>query len=269
MSMMLTPDLLDRRALALLELLDGYGAPVAGPVAIAAKGVRSAPKALGRIAILDAPGFAAYTAAFAAPPASPAVNSRTLVLDLTPIDPGVLPRRLSLKLPRNPNPAQREQANSLFQPVRVELSPSPRVAATGGACVLRASVRRAGDGAMVENALVRARSADEAHSAWALTDAAGQAALVFPALPVSFTGAGGTPSRTIACSVLVHADPAVARFATDKTLAAARAAAAARRDGHADPDAIAAANAPDFATGTTVQIAAGSQPAVSLEWTAP
>jgi hypothetical protein len=122
---------------------------------------------------------------------------------------------------------------------------------------------------MVENALVRARSADEAHVAWALTDAAGEAALVFPALPVSFTGAGGTPSRTVACSVLVHADPAVARFATPKTLAAARTAAAGRRDGHADPDAIAQANPADFSGGTEVPIAAGSQPAVSLEWTAP
>lgn len=269
MSMMLSPDLLDRRALALLALVDGYGAPVVGPVVIAAKGVRTVAKALGRVAILDAPGFAAYTAAFAAPPASPAVNARTLMLDLTPFDAGLLPRRLSLKLPRNPNPAQREQANSLFQPVRVELSPSPRVAASGGACVLRASVRRTGDGAIVENALVRARTDGGAHEAWALTDAAGEAALVFPALPASFTGAGGTPSRTIACSVLVHADPATARFATDKTLAAARAAAAARREGHADPDAIAAANAPDFATGVDVPIAAGSQPAVSLEWTAP
>lgn len=269
MTMMLSPDLLDRRAIALLALVDGFGAPVAGPVAIAADGVRTVGKTLGRIAVLEAPGFADYTAAFALPPAAPAVGSRTLVLDLTPGDPGVLPRRLSLRLPRNPDPAQRDNPASLFQPVRVELSPSPRVAANGNACILRASVHRAGDGAMVENALVRARSADGAHTAWTLTDASGEAALVFPALPVSFTGPGGTPSRTIACSVLVHADPVVARFAMPATLAAARTAAAARQEDHADPDAIAAANPANFDGGEEVLIAAGSQPAIALEWAAP
>lgn len=269
MSMMLSPDLLDRRAIALLALVDGFGAPVVGPVAIAADGVRAVGKTLGRIAVLEAPGFAAYTAAFAVPPAAPAVGSRTLVLDLTPTDAGVLPRRLSLRLPRNPDPAQRDSAASLFQPVRVELSPSPRVAMGGNACIVRASVRRAGDGAMIENALVRARSADGVHTAWALTDASGEAALVFPALPVSFTGAGGTPSRTITCSVVAAADPGTARFATPATVTAARTAAAMRRADHVDPDAIAAANPADFDDGEEVLIAAGSQPAVVLEWAAP
>lgn len=267
--MMLSPDLLDRRAIALLALVDGYGMPVQGPVAVSAPGVRWTRKTAGRIAILDAPGFAAYTAAFAAPPASPAKRSKTLVLDLTPGDPGVLPRRISLKLPRDPDPAKKDDPLSLFQPVPVQLSPSPRVPMSGNACILRASVRRSTDDAFVGNALVRAQSADGKHTAWALTDAAGEAALVFPALPVAFTGAGGTPSRDIACSVLVHADPASAHFTTDATLAEARGAAAIRRERHADPDAIADAHAPDFGSGKQVRIAAGSQPAISLQWPAP
>jgi hypothetical protein len=266
---MLTPDLLDRRAIALLALLDGYGLPVQGPVAVSSPGLRWVGKTGGRIAILDAPGFAAYTAAFAEPPSSPAKRTKTVVVDLTPSDPGVLSRRISLKLPRDPDPAKKDDPLSLFQPVPVQLSPSPRVAISGNACILRASVRRSTDSAFVEGALVRAQSADGKHSAWALTDASGEAALVFPALPVSFTGAGGTPSREIACSVLVHADPASARFATPATLPEARRAAAARREGHVDPDVIADANAVDFDTGQQVRIAAGSQPAVSLQWTAP
>lgn len=269
MTMMLAPDLLDRRALALIALLDPYGVPFEGSVEVGNVELRTVNKTGGRIALLGAPGFDAYTAAFAQVPGAPATGAKSIAIDLNPANRSVLPRRITLKLPRNSDPAQADAAESIFRPVIVAFSASPRTAMRSGACVLRASVRRAGDGAMVENALVRARSADGKHSAWALTDPAGEAALVFPALPVSFAGAGGTPSPTIACSVMVHADSASARFATVQTLADARAAAAARRTGHVDPDAIAAAHPADFAGAQTVSIAASSQPAVTLNWTAP
>lgn len=268
MTLMLSPDLLDRRALALLALTDGYGGALDGPVSVVGAGVRSIGKRGGQIVILDAPGLAAYAASFAAPPATPAVRSKTLVIDLTPVHPAVLPRRLTLKLPRDPDPAKKDDPLSLFQPERVTLSASPRVRADGNACVLRASVTRKSDGAFVENALVRAKTDDGKFETWALTDPSGEAALVFPGLPISFPGAGGKPSPTIACAVVVHADPATARFATEATLGAARHAAATRREGHADPDAI-AAQAPNFPAGKTVPLSAGSQPAIALQWTAP
>jgi len=267
-TLMLRPDLLDRRALALLALTDGYGRPVEGPVSIAAKGVRCLGKRAGHVVILDAPGFANYTATFLPTPAAPAIGSTALVLDLTPAQASVMPRRVTIRLPRNPDPALRADPASLFQAERVALSPSPRVRADGNACILRASVSRSSDGAMIENALVRARTDDGKFEAWALTDAAGEAALVFPALPLSFAGPGGTPSPTIACKVVVHADPASARFATPASLGEARSAAARRREGHADPDAI-AAEAPDFTSGASVDLSAGSQPAIALQWTAP
>ena len=264
--MMLAPDLLDRRALALLELVDPYGDPLEGLVLIGNDDLRTVRKSGGRIAVLEAPGFKAYTAAFADPPA---VSSKTVVINFNPAQAGLLPRSISLKLPRKSNPAQAADPLSVFRAVVVGFSASPRVLAQPGACVLRASVRRASDGAMIEGALVRARSSEGKHSAWGLTDPAGEAALVFAGLPVSFAGAGGVPSTTIACAVVVHADAAVARFATPETLGAARAAAAARRTGHIDPDALAAAQPADFAAATTVSIAASSQPAVTLQWTAP
>ncbi|WP_309751378.1 hypothetical protein [Novosphingobium sp.] len=269
MTMMLAPDLLDRRALAQLALIDPNGQPFEGGVEIANDDLRTVNKTGGRIALLGAPGFAAYTAAFAQVPGAPATGSKSIAIDLNPASRAVMPRRITLKLPRSADPAQADTAESIFRPVIVVFSASPRTAMQPGACILRASVRRASDGAMVENAVVRARSADGKHTAWALTDPAGEAALVFPALPVSFAGAGGTPSPAIACAVVVHADPASARFANPETLAGARAAAAARRTGHVDPDALMAAHPADFAGAQTVSIAASSQPAVTLNWTAP
>jgi hypothetical protein len=268
-TMMPTPDLLDRRALALIALVDPFGRPVAAPVSVAAAGVRIVGKREGRIAVLEAPGLAAHSAAFDSPPAAPALRSRSVALDLTPADPALLPRRFVLRLPRNPDPALKSDPLSLFQAETVELSASPRVRADGNACILRVSVRRGSDGFGVGNALVRARSADSAFAAWALTDSAGEAALVFPALPISFAGPGGTTSAGLEASVVAHVDPATVRFTDPGRLAEARRAAAGRTEGHADPDAIAAANPADFAAGASVALSAGNQPAIALQWTAP
>jgi len=267
-TMMLSPDLLDRRALALLALVDMFGTPIVSPVTVTAAGVRVLAKREGRIAVLEAPGFAAHASAFAAPPATPALRSKHIALDLTPIDGTLLPRRHVLRLPRNADPALKSDPLSLFQAEKIVFSAAPPVRMSGNACIVRVSVRR-DDGACIEHALVRARSADSVHTAWALTDAAGEAALVFPALPISFPGGGGTTLAAIGGSVIVTVDPTVARFTDPAELGEARRAAASRTVDHPDPDAIAAANAPVFAAGTSVQLSAGTQPAVALQWTAP
>ena len=84
MTMMLAPDLLDRRALARLVLRDSFGRTVRSPVLVTGEGVRTLVKADGTIAVLDAPGFAAHAAAFAAPPATPATGSRSIGLAIMP-----------------------------------------------------------------------------------------------------------------------------------------------------------------------------------------
>ena len=263
---MLAPDLLDRRALALVALIDVYGAPVAAPVRVVGDGIRTVPKPPGGFALLAASGFADYEADFAAPPPVPALGARQLRLDLTPAGAALAPRSVALALPRDPDPAGAAHPDSLFHAAEVELLPSPRAAVAGSACAVRVTVRRKDDGRFVENALVRGQSEDGLFSARALTDARGEACLVFAALPISFPGAGASIGHDLAARVVVHADPAVAAFHAPDTLTAAVAAAGGRVSGHADPDSIGAAIAPVFATGTAVRIAAGRQPALALEW---
>jgi hypothetical protein len=263
------PEPVDRRALAALALLDPFGRPVTGAIRVAAAGIRVIVKREGRLALLEAPGFAEYTADFAAPPATPLVRSQTVMLDLRPADRGLLPRRIALKLPRNPDPALFAQPESLFAEVPVAFAASPRVTLTGNGAILRASIHRASDGAMVENALVRARTPDGLFTAWALTDAAGEAALVFPALPLSFIGPGSTTLSATTAQVVVDADPASARFTDAAGLADARIAAATRDEGFADPDAIGAAHPVTWAGAATVPIAACTQSAIALAWSPP
>ena len=160
MTMMLAPDLLDRRALALIALRDAFGRPVTSPVTVSAAGVRTVVKNGGTFAVVDAPGFAAHSSAFAVPPASPAIGSVSIPLAILPADPRLQARRYVLKLPRDPDPAKRGQANSLFAPVAVELLATPLQRREALAAIVRARVHRKSDGALVGGALVRIRSND-------------------------------------------------------------------------------------------------------------
>ena len=266
---MLAPDLLDRRALALISLVDAFGRPVDGPVRIVGDGVRTVAKGNGRFAVLEAAGLDAHTASFAAPPATPALRSRHVQIDLTPGVGEAAPRRFDLRLPRDPDPDNADDAESLFQPAVIEMLPSTRTRQTGSACLVRVTVVRDDDGRTVENALVRGRSDNGQFTARALTDARGEACLVFPAMPLAFPGAGANVEPDLPGRVIVTVDPDTARFHAPAELGAAVAAAAGRTSGHADPDAFAAAAAGAFAAGAAVRLAAGRQPSLTIEWQEP
>lgn len=256
---MLAPDLLDRRALALLRLVDVAGRPVPGPVRIEGDGVRTVAKGDGRFALLEARGFEAYTASFDPIAAAPV---KTVRLDLTPAAPDVAPRGFGLRLPRDPNAGS---PSSLFEAQAVEMLPSALARRSGSACTIRVSVRRGDDKRVVEGALVRALSGDGAFAARAVTDARGEACLLFPFLPLAFPG--GTISAEQPARVVVDVDPDVARFHVPAETGSAAEAASLRTSGHFDPDSLAAAApAPNFAAGTQAWLSAGRESAVALEW---
>jgi hypothetical protein len=256
---MLSPDLLDRRALALLRLVDVHGAAVRGPVVIQGEGVRTVAKGDGRFALLSALGFAAYEGSF--DPIAPTA-AKPVRLDLTPAAPDVMPRSVTLELPR---PASASAQGSVFEPATIEMLPSPRAGRSRSACLVRVSVLRSGDGHVVENALVRARSDDGLFGARALTDARGEACLVFPILPLAFSGT--SIRRDLPVRVTVQVKTGVAAFHAPGDVATAAAAAASRTQGHIDPDVLMASlGEPDFGSGAEVLVAAGREAAVRIEW---
>jgi hypothetical protein len=264
--MMLAPDLLDRRGLALLAFIDSWGRPVDGPVQVLGDGVQVVAKGGGRYALTAAKGFEAYAASFES---APAHATKAVQLDCTPANRAYLPRRFKLQLPRDADPAHMNQAGSLFQPAQIEFLPAAPAQSTGSAVLLRVSVKRSGDGRAVEHALVRAQTDNGLFAARALTDARGEATLLFPVLPLSFAGAGATVDGDIAARVIVDADPAVALLHTPAEIPAAFRDAAMRTLGHPDPDALAAALPANFPSGTALRIAAGRQFSLALTWTAP
>jgi len=263
MTAMLSPDLLDRRALAWLRLVDVYGRPVTAPVHTYGEGVTTVRKADGSIAVLSAAGLEDYSASLLAP-SSPAVASRRISLDLEPQSAELDARRFELRLPRDPDPAKADRAGSIFRSVEIEMLPSSGARLAGSACALRVTVRRKSDKKLVEHALVRAQSEDGQFSARGLTDPRGEATLIFPALPIAFPGAGANLRTDINARVVVTVDAESVKFNS----AQAGPPKARRTPPFVDPDDVGSAAA-DFASGTQVTITAGREVPVALEWVQP
>jgi hypothetical protein len=234
---------------------------VDGLIRVDGAGVVSVRKSDGTIAITAAEGFESYGASLPAP-GTPAVASRTVALDLRPASAEFCARRMALRLPRETDPAKANQPASVFQSLEIEMLPGPGAQLLGSACAMRVSVRRKSDKKVIHNALVRARSEDEQFAARGVTDARGEATLIFPSLPIAFPGAGANLRPEVQARVVVTVDPASARFNDPNE------APSAEGPPFVDPDQLGSIAA-DFESGALVAIAAGRELGLAIEWSKP
>jgi hypothetical protein len=269
MTIMLSPDLLDRRALALIALVDPFGRPLDGPAQLTGEGLRTVAKPGGRWAVLACKGLEAHVGAFEAAPASPAQGSVACAIDIRPADVGLAPRRAVVPLPRDPDPDHKDEADSLFAPVTIALLPSPRCPIPGTSAAVRVTVRKRNDGRRVANALVRVASDNGQFAAQAVTDAAGEALVIVPDFPMSFTGGGGSVADGLPGKVTAVADPATATLVDDAGVLAALADAGRQTSGWADPDALADAFPVPAAGAVNIRLSTRVVAATEVEWRAP
>jgi hypothetical protein len=267
MMTMLAPDILDRRAVALLELIDPFGRPLLSPATVIGVGTRIFAKGAGRYVVKGAPEFEEYISSFDVAPPTPAVSSKKIKIEIRPSDPAISARLVELALPRNPDPAQSGNADSLFEPVRIALSPSPASPIPVTAAAARITVRKRNDGRRVANALVRWASDNGQFSGRSITDFAGEALLIVPHFPMSFT-TGSNIDDGLAGKLSAVADPALALLVADDDIAHARASAGALTYPLVDPDDLASRFAvPASATG--IRLSTRSITTADIEWRAP
>lgn len=269
MTMMLSPDLLDRRALALIALVDPFGRPLAGPAQLTGEGLRTVAKPGGLWAVLACSGLEAHATAFESAPAGPVQGSVDCAIDIRPADGALAPRRAVVPLPRDPDPAHRGEADSLFAAVAIALLPSPRCPVPGTSAAVRVTVRKRNDGRRVANALVRVASDNGQFAARAVTDAAGEALLIVPDFPMSFTGGGGSVVDGLPAKVTAVADPATAVLVEDAGALAALTGASGMRSGWPDPDALADAFPVPAAGAVNVRLSTRIVATTEVEWRAP
>jgi len=253
MSAVLRVEWIESSALGAVRVTDAVtGRTVAAPVMISAPGLPLLRKGVADYVIMSADNFGA---------------GLDVPIDVRPLDGAYLPRRFTMHLPRDSDPANAEQPTSIFRPVAIALPPSPSYPVSGSPALLRVTVRRSIDGARVGGAVVRLRTAPvPAPDFHSMTDAVGEALIVVPGVPLTSPGPNATVLRDIAARLDVLVDPALATFTADAGVDAARAAALARSDGFIDPDDVIARLGPAAPAATTIRIGAGRVDSVTATW---
>ena len=246
---------LDRRMLAAIRPVDPIGRPIAQGVNVKAEGAQFLRKSNGTLILQSWAELKEFDSAFWKQPDSPAVGSKTLVVELTPSNANLMPRKLALALPRDGDPSNSDDPKSLFQPVRVTLPAKASLQPPGQACALIAKAVRDGDNFPVSGAVFRVTpESDTDRATIGITNCHGEALLLVTGLPLARVDGGGQLSPDHNATLELFVDPEVVR--TDGQDA-----------GLINPDTIIAAGPP--ATTEPVILRARSTTRAGLRWSAP
>jgi hypothetical protein len=189
-------EVVERRVLGAIDFVDAVtGAPVREPVQARVEGARLIRGRGGRLIVWSANGLETHITEFQTPPAEPALESVPLQISILDAGKDFLPRRATIRLPRDPNPANAANPSSLFQPISVALFAAPASTTAAGWAVLHVSVRDQNTGLPVAGALVRVlRASDSSVLARGMSDwrgrVAGEALVGVPGIPVTTFNAG-------------------------------------------------------------------------------
>lgn len=197
----------ERRVLGAVRFVDSTtGLQVRNPLTLDAEGVQFRRSLAGYFVVFQAPGLQAHTRAFESPPSTPALSSVELEVVVRDARRHYLPRRFSLRLPRDPDPQHDNQPNWLFSPEDIPLFPAPAAQMAPGWAVVRMSVVDASTEAPLTGALIRiTRNSDSAHLASGLSDHRGEAVVAISGIPITTSEEGEGPVLTTEVEATVEA----------------------------------------------------------------
>lgn len=220
----------ERRVLGAVRFLDATTTlPIRAPLAVVAERVRFVCNRGGRYVIFSAPGLQAYTESFQRQPVAPdpqSVALRSIPIELNITDPeGVyLPRRSTIEIPLDADPARADDEGSLFKFIDVKLYPSPVAQTSVGWAVVRATVKETGTNNRLPWALIRVlRAGDSLLLATGLSDRRGEALVPVSGIPITTweEGTGPVLATEIDVALEVVFDPAVKKVRDPEDLSAA------------------------------------------------
>lgn len=252
----------ERRVLGAIDFVDAAtGLPVRAPLQLRAAQLRLRRNGSGLWVVFGADGLEAHDV-FAAPPAAPALGAHSYTVEVSDPAQRYLPRRFTLKLPRDPDPAHAAQADSLLRAQTVQLYGSPAAPLAPNWARLRLSLTRVGSGERIGGAFVRVTPAlAGVATARGLSDAGGEALLAVPGIPklmASGGGGGAVVTDRIDATLLIVVDPALAQFTAASELLAARLSALRGTVPSADPDDLEARAATLVRVEQPIQLASGA-----------
>lgn len=176
----------DQRVLAALRLIDGATqAELIRPLHLTSDTARLVRNARGYYVVTGANELEHHIASFQDVPVEPALPSSYGFEISDPLG-HYLPRLLELLLPRNSNPAEASDDDSLFRPVDVAMYPSSTAPLSHNWSTLRLSIARAVDHAPVRGALLQVIDVtDDRLLAGGIADERGEALVIVPGVPVT------------------------------------------------------------------------------------
>jgi hypothetical protein len=217
---------LTRRVVAALRVVDGVtGQPILSPLSVGGAGTVWVRNRRGLHVLMEMPGLERYQDALSSPPASPSVGSLNTVIEVHDMGATYLPRRQSLRLPRDPDPAHASDGGSVFQPIESRLYLSPSAPTSSAWAVIRATIVREGNQQSLGGALIRVlRASDGQVLARGLSDSRGEALVAVPGIPVTtWEGSSGPVLGTeVDVQVEVVVDPAAGNVPDPDALEANR-----------------------------------------------
>jgi len=208
------PDLIDRRVLGALRLVDHpTAALIRRPLRITSDNVCFVRNLSSYYVVRAAPGLAAHITEFEAPPAEPAAGSISITVRIEDVHQSYLPRITTMELPRNPDPAFSDLPSSLFQPVDVVMYRTPNAFTNVNWSVIRGSVFRLDDQdnrRPVRGALLRViRTDDEAVLARGLSDHRGELLVTVAGIPITNFSNGAEEESSTPSGPVITSETAV------------------------------------------------------------
>lgn len=175
----------EQRVLGALRLVDHVTqVPVERPLTVDAGNARLQRNRSGLYVIAEADGLASHSAAFQTPSNTPTLATIPVSIDVTDPKGRYLPRRITVQLPRDPDPTHADMLASLFRPVEATLYPASTATVANNWSTIRVTLTQ--DSMSAPGALLRV--IDEAEGdvlASGISDERGEALVIVPGVPIT------------------------------------------------------------------------------------
>lgn len=178
---------IEQRVLGALRLIDRVTeVPVSRPLQLTSSNAAVVRNRRGYYVVTHAAGLESHTESFLQPPSLPALGNNAYNFEITDPQRRYLPRTVTLRLPRDPDPAHIGNANSLFVPQDVAMYASGTAPLSHNWSTIRASVTQGAGHTPVRGALLRViDAADGTVLAGGISDENGEALVIVPGVPVT------------------------------------------------------------------------------------
>lgn len=184
------PDQMDRRVLGALRFSDRATEEwINKPLLVSSNQAHIFRKANGLYVMASVDGLEDHEISFKSAPDHPQTASIAIDVMVKDLSGQYLPRRVRVRLPRDPDPDKSTQTESLFQPVNISLYPSVAARLSDTWSTIRASVIEVdsidGTKVPVSGSLLRVvRKSDDKVLSSGISDPDGEALIVVPGIPI-------------------------------------------------------------------------------------